>query len=271
MATKRTSEFLRLAEIPRAGFEMASLMAAAPWMTLSPRGDSHPVIVIPGFLADDDSTRILRAYLDHLGYAENPWGHGRNMGAARMGGYESLVSHVLRVHREADKKVSLIGWSLGGVHSLAVAERAAYAVRQVITLGSPIVQEGPTTSLFAALRTAAAALNGVPINTPSPASLGWRDIFERINPKLPVTSIYSRTDGVVPWQRSHIEPAARRDNIEVHSSHIGLGFNPAVFYAIADRLAQPEDTFEPFHRHGWRALTYPRPDAPKPDRHPTTT
>ena len=66
MATRRTSEFLRLAEIPRAGFEIASLMAAAPWMTLSPRGEKHPVVVIPGFLADDDSTRVLRAYLDHL-------------------------------------------------------------------------------------------------------------------------------------------------------------------------------------------------------------
>ena len=269
MATRRTSEFLRMAEIPRAGFEIASLMAAAPWMTLSPRGDGHPVVVIPGFLADDDSTRILRAYLDHLGYAVHPWGQGRKMGATRMGGYESLVSHVLRVHREADQPVSVVGWSLGGVHGLAVAERAAYALRQVITLGSPIVQDGPTTSLFAALRTAAATINGVPINTPAPKGIGWRDIFQRLQPNLPVTSIYSRTDGVVPWQRSHIETGACRDNIEVHSSHIGLGFNPAVLYAIADRLALATGTFEPFHRHGWRAMAYPNPDAP--ERHSTST
>ena len=93
--------------------------------------------------------------------------------------------------------------------------------------------------------------------------LGWRDIFERINPKLPITSIYSRTDGVVPWQRSHIASGPRRDNIEVHSSHIGLGFNPAVLFAVADRLAQAEGEFSAFHRRGWRALTYPNPSAPK--------
>ena len=74
---------------------------------------------------------------------------------------------------------------------------------------------------------------------------------------VPSTSIYSRMDGIVAWQNC-IEPfGAMSDNIEVHGSHCGLGVNPAVLYAVADRLAQPEGEWTPFNRDGLRALFYP--------------
>jgi len=258
MPTRRTQDFLRLAELPRAGLEMASLMAAAPWLNLAPRGDRHPVVVIPGFLADDDSTRILRRFLSHLGYQVHPWAQGRNLGAARMGGYEPLVRHVLRIYRDTGNLVSLVGWSLGGVHAVAVADRAGYAIRQIVTLGSPLLHSDQSTAMFRALRATARTLNGQLYSPPSGAGLGMHEPMTRI--KAPITSVFSRTDGVVPWQRSLLPAVQMRDNIEVHSSHVGLGFNPSVLYAVADRLALDKDRFEIFHRRGWRALTYPSVD-----------
>jgi pimeloyl-ACP methyl ester carboxylesterase len=219
--------FLRLAELPRAGLEVASLAAAAPWLSLAPRGARHAVVVIPGFLADDTSTRVLREFVAQLGYDVYPWAQGRNLGAARMGGYQDLYDHIQQIYRDTEQKVSLIGWSLGGVHALAIADHGAFMVRQLVTLGSPLNRR-----------------DWDPADRPA---------------HIPITSIYSRSDGVVPWQRSHLNAAPLRDNIEVHSSHVGLGFNPAVLYAVADRLALPDGEFEPFQRSGWRALTYPTP------------
>ena len=81
-------------------------------------------------------------------------------------------------------------------------------------------------------------------------------------PKVPTTSIYSRTDGVVAWQCS-VEPRTpTSENIEVDGSHCGLGANAAVLYAIADRLAQPEGRWEPFDRSGLRPFVFPDPYRP---------
>ncbi len=99
-------------------------------------------------------------------------------------------------------------------------QRAPDQVRQVITLGSPLGGSRRTTA------------------------------------SVPCTAIYSRSDGVVAWQSAMEEPGPLTDNVEVYSSHIGLGFNPAVYYAIADRLAQPHGTFERFSRTGWRSAVY---------------
>jgi hypothetical protein len=76
-------------------------------------------------------------------------------------------------------------------------------------------------------------------------------------PPVPSTAIYSKTDGIVAWQ-SCIEPEAETtDNIEVSGSHCGLGVNGIVLYAVAERLAQPEDEWKPFERTGMRAWLYP--------------
>jgi hypothetical protein len=73
---------------------------------------------------------------------------------------------------------------------------------------------------------------------------------------VPTTSIYSRSDGVVAWRCSVQEPAGHTENIEVRASHVGMGANPAVLHAIADRLAQPEGAWQPFHRDGMRRWVY---------------
>jgi hypothetical protein len=47
------------------------------------------------------------------------------------------------------------------------------------------------------------------------------------------------------------------ENIEVvGASHLGLGFNPAVLWAVADRLSQAEGAFARFSPKGPFALAY---------------
>ena len=79
----------------------------------------------------------------------------------------------------------------------------------------------------------------------SPGSLPLRERLSRPIP-VPTTAIYSRLDGVVPWQACINTPGPRRENVAVYSSHLGMGHNAAVLWVIADRLAQPEGTWQPF-------------------------
>ena len=67
------------------------------------------------------------------------------------------------------------------------------------------------------------------------------------------------TDGVVAWQCSVEKEGPLTENIEVEASHLGMGLNPMTFYAIADRLAQPEGEWKPFDRGGLRSLLYRNP------------
>jgi hypothetical protein len=78
-------------------------------------------------------------------------------------------------------------------------------------------------------------------------------------PPAPTTSIYSRTDGIVAWQTSVEKAGPQSESIEVVAGHLGLCFHPAVLYALADRLAQPEGGWQPFQRSPVNAWMYPEP------------
>lgn len=249
--THAPSAMLALTELPRALLELGSLAWAAPVLATAPRGDGHPVMILPGFMATDSSTAVMRRYLDRLGYDTHAWELGRNLGPLAIGEEgEKLAERLRAVHERTGEKVSLVGWSLGGIMARLLAARAPDSVRQIITLGSPF--------------------------TGSPkATNGWRmyEMFtgQKVDhqhtqsqmaeaaapPPVPTTAIYTREDGVVAWQNC-LEPAgAETENIEVHGSHCGLGVNPAVLYAIADRLAQAPDDWHPFSRDGLKGLIYP--------------
>ena len=76
-------------------------------------------------------------------------------------------------------------------------------------------------------------------------------------PPVATTSIFSRSDGICAWQACLNKEGPLAENIEVHGSHCGLGHHPAVVFAIADRLAQPEGDWKKFDRSGWRHLFFP--------------
>jgi pimeloyl-ACP methyl ester carboxylesterase len=224
----------------------ASLMLS-PLLMRAPRGDGHPVLALPGFLASDLSMMPLRRYLGELGYDAHAWRMGRNTGGiSRMRG--ALLDRLKEIHAASGRKVSLIGWSLGGVHARDLALRAPEMVRYVITLASPFANDVRATNATWLYE----ALSGETVGDDP-------QFLSEIGGDLPVptSSIYSRADGIVNWHTCRVRPSDTAENIEVHlASHIGIGVNPAALWAIADRFAQAEGQFRQFDRSGPFAIAY---------------
>lgn len=241
------STALMLLEAPRALAEIASAALVMPWLSTGMRGDGHPVLVLPGLMTSDSMTAVLRHFLESQGYAVYGWGLGTNLGP-REGVEETLFKRLKALRMEHERKVSLIGWSLGGIFARELAKRTPDDVRLVITLGSPfagspLANNATTIYEFA---------SGEKV---LPDSRGYEQLG--VSPSVPTTSIFSRTDGVVAWQCSVESEGSLKENIEVLSSHCGLAANPVVFNAIADRLAQPEGEWRPFKAQGWSRHFYP--------------
>ena len=240
----------------RAPFEYAASLAAAPWLLSAPRGDGHAVLVYPGFLATDFSTRPLRRLLRTLGHDVHGWEQGRNVGA-RTGTLERALEHLRQTHRASGRRVSLVGWSLGGVFALYGALQAPECVRHLVTLGSP-VNVGPEGSqaspLVKALYRMVAHPLGAEVHVMQPRAKSLR---EHSLPSVPISCLYSISDGVVPPQEATIDgPDAHCENIRVSGSHTGLGFNPMVLAIVADRLALPEGQWQPFSPGGLPGAMY---------------
>ena len=227
---RRPSRLATLLEL-RAPLDWATVVVRAPQLLRAPRGDGRPVMLLPGYGTDESSMRPLQRYLRYLGYDTYDWGQGRNRGTVDR--YITLIGDRAREISEALDGVplTLIGWSLGGVIAREAARLYEPYVREVITLGTPIV--GGPKYTAAADRFATSA--GIDL-----------DAFEKevharnsIGIRQPVTSIYSKLDGVVGWRASidTYNPQAR--NLEVYSSHFGIGVNGRVWRMIAETLAGP--------------------------------
>jgi pimeloyl-ACP methyl ester carboxylesterase len=232
----------------RAPWEFGASIASFPLMRLAPRGDGHAVVVFPGLAASDLSTLPLRAFLRERGYRPHGWDLRTNFGP-REGVLAQSIERVRMIRHMSGRKVSLIGWSLGGVYAREIAKLLSDDVRCVITLGTPFTGHPKANNAWRIYELA------------SGHSLDDREQIERVReaPPVPTTSVFSRTDGIVAWQCCLQKPGALAESIEVTASHIGMGMNPAAWYALADRLSQPEGRWQPFHREGWREWLYRDP------------
>jgi pimeloyl-ACP methyl ester carboxylesterase len=232
---------------PRAMLELMALVPAYPVLRRAPRGDGHPVLVLPAFMTSDISTRVLRRFLQDRGYAAHGWKLGRNRGPSSetvMG----LARRFTELRQRYDKRVSIIGWSLGGVYARELARAFPADVRQVITLASPFRNlEAVNVPTFLLTR-----------REQHPDELAFREQLRQPLP-VPMTAIYSRSDGVAAWQSCVAEPGEFSESLEVESSHLGMAAHPVVLLTIADRLAQPEGAWKPFRAPaGWRWPLVPR-------------
>jgi len=241
---------LLLAEM-RGIFELNASLMMSPLLMRAPKGDGHPVLALPGFLASDLSMAPLRRYLTELGYDTHAWQMGRNLGGlSRM--RAALRERLAAIHASTGRKVSLVGWSLGGVYARDLALHAPEMVRYVMTLGSPFANDVRATNATKLYE----MLSGETVGDDP-------EFLKAIAGDLPMpaTSIFSRADGVVNWRTCLLRPSAAAENIEVYlASHVGLGVNPAVLWAVADRLAQQEGQFSQFGRSGPFAIAYAPPE-----------
>lgn len=212
--------------------ELAALVPSLPWLRSAPRGDGHPVLVLPGFLASDLSTIVLRRFLRDRGYHAHGWRLGTNRGPT-PDIVAGLGQRFLALRARHGRPLSLVGWSLGGIYARELARRFPDDVRQVITLGSPFVD--PQASVVAALA------RRLGVTDPRPAPTDLREPLA-----VPTTSIYSRIDGIVAWRSCLERPGPERENVQVWSSHNGMGHHPRVLMIIADRLAQTPGAWRPY-------------------------
>ena len=243
----RTLMFLEGRALP----ELGAFLGALPLLGLAPHGDGHPVLVLPGLVASDVSTRPLRTFLKTRGYAVSGWRQGRNLGL-RPGVQHAMVDLVQELNDTHGRKVSLIGWSLGGLYARQLAKMMPKRVRQVITLGSPFASSPKATNAWRVYEMASGRRADEEDGRFGGTLAGA--------PPVPTTAIFSRTDGICAWQGCREQSSHMAESIEVESSHCGMGHHPAAVYAVADRLAQKEGEWAPFDRSGWRSLVYPDPN-----------
>ncbi len=241
------SRWLFLAEARAVG-ELFTSSVIMPLLRRGPRGDGHPVMVLPGFLASGLSTRFMRRFLKRTGYNPHCWRLGRNLGPA-PGLENRLLDRLRGLRRRYLRKVSLVGWSLGGVYSRLLANLDPESVRTVITLGSPFAEDPRANQAWRLFE----RLSRTEIDGLDP------EMMERVRrtPPVPTTAIYTEGDGVTAWQCCVHPEEPQAENIRVPGSHCGLGFNPLVLHAIADRLAQVEGEWRPFERSGLKGVLYP--------------
>src|ERR1700737_2844821 len=237
---------LLLAEA-RGIFEFNASLLLSPLLMRAPKGDGHPVLALPGFLASDLSMAPMRRYLRELGYDTYAWKMGRNIGGiSRL--RAALRDRLFGIHEATRRKVSIVGWRLGGVYARDLALQAPDMVRDVVTLGSPFANDVRATNATRLYE----ALSGETIEQTSELQQAVAGA-----PPAPAQSMYSKSDGIVNWRTCLLHPSDTAENIEVRlASHVGFGVHPAALWALADRLAQAEGQFAQFDRSGPFAIAY---------------
>jgi dienelactone hydrolase len=214
-------QFSRIREL-RVAREPMRLALNALSVARQPRGEGRHVVVLPGFGTNDSSTVIVRSYLGRLGYQVSGWGLGVNTGDVEAQLRQTL-DNVEQRHRKVGERVSLVAWSLGGVIAREVARDRPELVGSVVTFGTPLYGPRHTATSMSQQSPRRDAIE--------------EQILERSARPItrPVTSIYSRNDGVVSWQAC-VDPDPATNNVEVQSSHLGLGLDPDVLKVVAKAL-----------------------------------
>ena len=194
-----------------------------------PRGDGHPVIVLPAFLCSDAMTRGFRDWLAALGYAVEGWGGGVNLGptAAAVHGRGSPAAAQHRAERPP-----------GQPRRLQSRRRPRPSARQRApgsgAAGYHHLQPVPP----ADREPARAALSGA-----DPVATAVRHLLAAhltAPPPVPTTAItYTPRDGVVAWRSCIDDPGENRENVAVDGAHTTMLANPRALHVIAERLARP--------------------------------
>lgn len=206
-----------------------------------PRGDEHPVLLLPGLATDNTSTVFIRRRLKQLGYRAHHWDLGFNVrfDETRIEGLKRNLNHWCDHYGE---EVSVVGISLGGIYARFLANYAPEKVRQVVTLGSPFAGNEPIVTYGSYLYD---LLNRDHKANDLLAKYGG---MFRTDPSVPSTSVYSKTDGVVHWKYSMQKEGPNRENIELDCGHISLACHPKVIEVLADRLLNTKDSWKPYNR-----------------------
>ena len=216
------SRVLQLREALALPVEAAAFAACLPLVAAARSGDEHPVLFLPGFTAGDVSTVPLRTVVREHGYWVHAWRLGRNIGPTARA-VDGMRKRIAELHDTHGRRVTLIGQSLGGIYARLLARERPELIRQVITLGSPyrmVAGDRSTANAAVGARRAPARRR--------PAARRASARQDRPPLLVPATSIYSRVDGVAPWQTciDDRSPRGREHRGQEHAHRHGRATRP---------------------------------------------
>ena len=198
-----------------------------------PTGDGRILVLVPGYGADEWSMRPLKKFLQSINYQVFDWGHGRNRG--HVDHDTTLLAETVKTisTNHNNEAVTLIGWSLGGILSREVARLQPQWVREVLTMGTPLIG-GPKYTVLANKYAKSMDMD-LDHYEAEIHSINSQGITQ------PITVIYSKSDGIVGWRATVDRYNKQAKNREVSCSHLGMGVNAEVWQIIAETLAASND------------------------------
>ncbi|MCW2822235.1 MAG: hypothetical protein JWR64_2030 [Marmoricola sp.] len=213
---------------------------------LLPYAGSHrvpahdPVLLVPGFMAGDTTLKAMSVFLRHQGFRTYRAQIHVNAGCTRQAA-DKLERRVESIATRRDRKVSIVGHSLGGMLARGLAARRPDLIEGIISLGSPVLAPGAIHRVLAwdaqmlakLTRAGFRGMMSVDCFGGECARLSFEESHEPIDPELAFTVVYSKRDGIVDW-RACLDPAA--EQVEVRTSHCGMAVDPAVMDHVLSAL-----------------------------------
>lgn len=214
----------------RAVAEWVSMFGVYHFIPKHKSKKQKPVLLMPPYLGNDNSTTFVRKYLKSVGFKTYKWDLGVNMINSKS--LPKLIEKLDEIYEKHQEKVSLVGWSGGGIFAKIIANRYPEKVEQLITIGSPVW--GVINMKTPIVRT----LEFVRGTKLRERNLKFIKELEEI-PTVPITCIYTKTDGLIPWKNCMEAETYRDDikNVEVFGSHCGMGANATVLLTVANALS----------------------------------
>lgn len=196
-------------------------MMAVPRMPS--RVDGPPILVLPGFLASDRSTALLRRALADAGFRAHGWHMGTNWGP-RADTLDRLVTRLRRVSAKNDAPVTILGWSLGGVYARELAKRLPEKVARVVTMGTPFSGDMRANNAWRLYE----LVNDHKVDAPP------IDARPQEKPPVPTYALWSRRDGIIAPASARGQAGESDEAIEFDCTHMGFATDR---YAIAQLIA----------------------------------
>jgi pimeloyl-ACP methyl ester carboxylesterase len=215
---------------------------ATPYASRTPERALGPVVLVPGFMAGDGTLSLMARHLRRAGHRTYRSTMHANVGCTQEAS-EALEHRIEAIAIKRDRRVTIVGHSLGGLLARGIAARRPDLVEGIVTLGSPMLAPGAAHSLLLLdlaliIKLRKAGLGGMmgeDCTSGECAQLSWEQARAPLPDDVAFTSVYSRRDGIIDW-RSCLDPQAR--TVEVSTSHLGMAFDPVVLDIVTATLAE---------------------------------
>jgi triacylglycerol lipase len=241
---RETSTVLEAGRLIRRSRADRRTRAALPYAGSHRVTASDPVLLIPGFMAGDSTLRAMSGFLKHQGFRTYRSQIMVNFGCTREAA-DRLERRIETIAIRRDRKVSIVGHSLGGMLARGLAARRPDLIEGIVSMGSPVLAPGAIHKVLAwdaevlarLTRAGFRGLMGSDCFGGECARLSFEESQLPIDPDVAFTAIYSKRDGIVDW-RACLDPAAQ--HVEVRTSHVGMAVDPIVMDRVLSALREQQ-------------------------------